>query len=451
MGSPAVLGATLIPGSRRTREAPHVGGVELSARPQPVTGDVPEDQPIQPRILVVLALCGGFAPFAIDAYLPGLPAIADEFSVDASIAQLTLTGFLVALGLMQLVIGPLSDQLGRRRLLLIGLTGSLIASIACALAPNIWVLIVARVFQGAFGAAGVVLSRAIVADLGRGVGVAKAFAMLMSIQSLAPIIAPLVGGLIVPTLGWRAVYWFLAGLGITVLIAAFFVVSESLPREHRRAGGVRSAVSDMLALQRSPLFVAPAAMFVVTFAVMFAYVSAAPFVLQRIVGLSEGWFSVVFTINSASILVANLTSARIVGRFGIIRIISVASVVFISVVAWLAVSVLVLGTPGWAVILGFFLLVFSFGFVLPNLAALAIGSTGDRSGSGSAMMGAGQFMLAAVVAPLTGIGDGTTAVPMVAVMVTAGIAVVVCLLVLRRAHGDGPRPGATRTNREGED
>lgn len=370
-------------------------------------------------ILFVLAMCGGFAPFAIDAYLPGLPQIAAEFGTEASQAQITLTGFMVALGCMQLVIGPLSDQLGRRKLFLIGVFGSSLASILCALAPNIWVLVIARILQGACGAAGVVLSRAIVGDMSSGIGLAKAFSLLMSIQSLAPVIAPILGGVLVPNLGWRSVFWFLAALSFSLGVAAVFLVRETLPPELRQTGGARSAASDMAALLRTSHFVAPMLMFAAVFTGMFAYISASPFILQRIVGLTETQFSVIFAINSASILAANLLSGRLVSRVRPLTIITVASYVMLAVAIWIAVTVFVLDTPGWAIGIGFFALVCTSGFLMPNIASTTIAAAGRRRGSGSALMGAGQFLLAAVAAPLTGIGDGTTAVPFAVVLLAA--------------------------------
>lgn len=384
-------------------------------------------------ILIVLALCGGFGPFAIDAYLPGLPAIAQDFGVPASQAQLTLTGFLLALGLSQLVLGPLSDQTGRRRVLLVGLAGAAVASALCAVAPSIWVLIVARILQGAFGGAGLVLSRAIVADLAEGIGVARAFSMLMSVQSLAPVIAPIMGGLLVPTLGWRSVFWFLALLGIGMLVAAWVIIPESLPAHERITGGVGKAVSDMVFLLRFRSYAAAVAMFIVSFGILFSYVSASPFVLQRIVGLSEEQFSIVFTMNSLAILGSNLTNARLVARMRPLAIATRATPAMAAVVVWLTLAVLVFDVAGWAVIIGFFCLTVCVGFLFPNLSAVALEASGSRRGAGSALMGASQMILAAAVAPLTGIGNGQSAVPMVLLMLVFITCQVVALLVLRTA------------------
>lgn len=395
------------------------------------------DHPFSKPLLLALAICGGFAPFAIDAYLPGLPAIADEFGVEASTAQLSLTGFLVAMGLSQLIIGPVSDQYGRRRLLLLGLAGAALASLACALAPSMWVLIVARVAQGAFGAAGILLSRAIVADLGSGIGVARAFSLLMSIQSLAPVVAPMAGGLLVPTLGWRSVFVFLALLSGTALLLAWRLVPESLPVEDRHPAGIGAALRSMGHLLTSRHYVAAVGLFIMTFCVMFAYIAGSPFVLQRINGFTDVQYSIAFAINSGTLLVTNLLNARIVQRVDVHRWVSIMSGVLAVAVLWLTLSVLVLDTAAWAVLIGFFLIVVSNGFLFPNIAAITLEASGGRNGSGSALMGAGQFTLAAIVAPLTGLGDGTTALPMVVVMLVAVAAQLTFLTLLHRHRDRG--------------
>ena len=207
-------------------------------------------------MLVALAFTGAIGPFATDTYLPALPLIVDEFGVTASTAQLTLTAFMVSLALGQLVIGPLSDRTGRRTLLLAGAIGTALAAVVCALAPAIWVLLAGRVAQGFFGAAGVVLAKSVIVDVGRGDGVAKAFATLMAIQSVAPVIAPLVGGAVVPFGGWRGVFWLLAALAAVTAVGVAVAVPESLPAADRRAGGVRATLSGMRAVATHGAFAA---------------------------------------------------------------------------------------------------------------------------------------------------------------------------------------------------
>ncbi len=381
-------------------------------------------------MLVALALTGAIGPFATDTYLPALPLIVDEFSVTASVAQLTLTAFMIAMAAGQLVFGPLSDRLGRRGLLLLGSVGTLVAAVVCALAPSIEVLLLGRIAQGFFGAAGIVLSKAIVVDVGRGAGVAKAFATLMAIQSIAPVIAPLFGGAVVPFGGWRGVFWLLAALSAITLVGVLVAVPESLRPADRRTGGIASTLSDMGAVAGYGPFLARMSVFVFTFGVLFSYISASPFIYQDMVGLSPTAYAVAFTVNSLGILVSNLAGARLVGRFAPERILFTGVAGVATAVVYLAVVVALspAGTLGLLpVTVGFILLTLSIGLVLPNAAALSMQAARGRSGSGSALLGAAQFSLAAIVSPLTGLAGPHSALPMLLVMGTCTAVVLVAV------------------------
>ena len=319
-------------------------------------------------------------------------------------------------------------RLGRRRLLVLGSVGTVAAAIVCALAPSIWVLLVGRILQGFFGAAGVVLSKAVVVDVGRGTGVAKAFAMLMAIQSVAPVVAPLVGGVVVPFAGWRGVFWLLAVLSAITVVGVWAFVPETLHREARRSGGVLSTLSDMRIVATHRPYLARVAVFVFTFGVLFGYISASPFVYQDMVGLSPTAYSVAFTVNALGILVSNVAGTRLVGRFAPEKILLTGVAGMVTSIGYLAVVVALspAGTLGLAPVTpGFVLLTLSIGLILPNAAALSMQATQGRSGSGSALMGAAQFALAAVVSPLTGLAGPHSAIPLLLVMgVNAALVIV---------------------------
>lgn len=393
------------------------------------------DRGLPGTMLVALALCGTIGPFATDTYLPALPLIVAEFGVRASTAQLTLTAFMVALAVGQLVIGPLSDRIGRRRLLILGSVGTAVAAVICALAPSIWVLLAGRVAQGFFGAAGVVLAKAVVVDVGRGAGVAKAFAALMALQAIAPVIAPLVGGAVVPFGGWRGVFWLLAALSAVTAVGVVAAVPETLRPEARSTGGLRSTLAGMRIVGTHGPFVARSAVFVFSFGVLFAYISASPFVYQDMVGLSPTAFAVAFTVNALGILAANLISSRLVGRFDPAKVVraGVAGMICAIVVLVVVVTTSPAGSLDLApVTVGFLLLTLSIGLVLPNAAALAMQATASRSGAGSALLGAAQFGLAAVVSPLTGLAGPHSAVPLLAVMSACAVVVLVALWAMLR-------------------
>ncbi|WP_307872347.1 multidrug effflux MFS transporter, partial [Dietzia sp. KRD202] len=397
----------------------------------PTAPPIPTPTPtasVPATMLLALALTGAIGPFATDTYLPALPLIVEEFEITASTAQLTLTAFMVSLAVGQLLIGPLSDRVGRRTLLILGSVGTAIAAVVCALAPSIWILVLGRVAQGFAGAAGIVLSKAVVVDVGRGAGVAKAFATLMAIQSVAPVIAPLIGGAVVPFGGWRSVFWLLAGLSAITVVGVLVAVPESLPAASRRTGSVLSTVSDMRGVATHGPFIARVSVFVFTFGVLFAYISASPFIYQDMVGLSPTAYSVAFTVNALGILVSNLAGARLIGRFAPEKIMRTGVVGMVTAIVHLVVVVVALspaGTLGLApVTVGFVLLTLSVGLVLPNAAALSMQATRGRSGSGSALLGAAQFGLAAVVSPLTGLAGPHSAIPLLVVMGACAVLVV---------------------------
>ncbi len=219
-------------------------------------------------------------------YLPAFPEMAGDLGASASGIQLTLTACLVGLGFGQLFIGPLSDAVGRRRPLLIGSAVCLVASVVCALAPNVEVLAVGRFVQGLSGAAGVVLARAIISDTARGAVAAKLLGVLMIINVIAPVVAPLSGGAIIATLGWRAVFWVLAGLTLLMLLGTMLWAKESLPPSKRIRGGFKATLVGVRKTLGNRNYVGYLLTFCFTFAALFAYIAASPFVMQNVMGLS---------------------------------------------------------------------------------------------------------------------------------------------------------------------
>ncbi|SHN46434.1 multidrug effflux MFS transporter [Cryptosporangium aurantiacum] len=387
--------------------------------------------------VLVLALLSAIAPLATDMYLPGFPTMADELRTDASSIQLTLTTFMAGLAIGQLVIGPLSDRWGRRRPLLIGAAVCIVASALCAAAPNVGALIAFRFLQGFAGAAGVVLGRAIVADTVRGAAAARIFSVLMTIGGIAPVVAPLLGGALLGPVGWRGVFGVLTVAAVVMLIGSFFVLRETLPASSRQRGGVSATLRGARTVLGNRRYVGYTLAFIFTFGTLFGYISASPFVLQTVFGLSSGWYSVAFAANAVGLTLGSLVNARVVGRFGARRMLIVGLGSLLTWTVVLAVLTLtgLLTTVGVLVLL--WLCVTSVGLVMGNATSLAIAQTPSAAGTGSAVIGAGQFALAAVVSPLVGLGGEGTAVPMAIVMVVSAAVAVVALATLTRE----PQPG----------
>ncbi|UZN03134.1 multidrug effflux MFS transporter [Cellulomonas sp. S1-8] len=392
--------------------------------------------PLAPALVAVLALLTAVAPLSIDMYLPGFPAMADELGTTASGIQLTMTAFLVGLGLGQLFIGPLSDGIGRRRPLLVGTTLCLVASVACALAPTVEVLAGARFLQGLGGAAGVVLARAVISDTSRGPAAAKLLGVLMIVSVIAPVVAPLAGGLIVARSGWRLVFWVIAALVAVMLVGAAVRARETLPVAERTRGGIGTTLAtarDVLANRQYTGYVLT---FGFAFAGLFAYISASPFVVQNIIGLSEGQFSLVFALNALAITVTSAVSAALAGRVPYRSMIGAGLAAATLAGAGLLAAALH-GVPTVPTLVLLAVFQGSFGLVFGNATALALGEAGRHAGTGSAFLGFLQFALAAVVAPLVGIAGEDTAVPMGIAMVVSAVLAGLSFVVLTR--------GATRS------
>ena len=382
------------------------------------------DTPRASRIVLLLGALSAFGPVSLDTYLPGLPALQDDLGASASQTQLTLTACLFGLAAGQLLAGPASDALGRRRPLLAGLAAFTAASLLCAAAPEIWSLVAARFVQGLAGAAGIVLARAIARDLHSGAALARFLAILMLVNALAPILAPIVGAQLLHVTDWRGVFVVLAGLGAVLFALSALRVPETLPGERRHGGGLAQTTRSFRVLLSDRRFAGYVLSCGLVFAAMFAYIAGSPFVLQDIHGLSAQTFSLVFGVNAAGIMAMNAVSSRTVERVGPARLLTAGLAVQLAGAAVLLLSVLAgVGLAG--ILPGLFLVVASVGLVFPNATALAMADHPDRAGSASALLGLCQYVFGAAAAPFVGIAGSGTAVPMavvIAVCATAAVA-----------------------------
>jgi DHA1 family bicyclomycin/chloramphenicol resistance-like MFS transporter len=380
------------------------------------------------RVVVLLGALSAFAPLSTDLYLPALPRVTTDLTTSASAVQLTLTSCLVGLAAGQLLAGPVSDVLGRRRPLLVGLAAYAVTSLLCAVAPDVWTLSALRLLQGLAGAAGVVISRAVVRDLRSGAAAARLFALLMLVNGAAPALAPSLGALLLRVTSWRGVFGVLALIGALLLVAVPLGLPETLPAERRHAGGLRATGAAFRTLATDRLFVGYALTGGLVFAAMFAYISSASFVVQDAFGLSAQVFGVVFGVNAVGLVAAGQVSGALVGRFGPARLL--AAGVLLAVLGGAAVLVTALAGAGpFGLLPALFVLVTSVGLVSPNATALALTEHGRIAGSASATLGSSMFVLGAAVAPLAGAAGPDTAVPM-AVVIAALVTVAALVFAL---------------------
>jgi MFS transporter, DHA1 family, multidrug resistance protein len=391
------------------------------------------------RLFLILGSLTAVGPIAIDAYLPAFPTIAHDFQAAASSVQLTLTGLLVGLALGQVVAGPLSDVLGRRRPLVVGLAAYAAASLACAVAPSAEVLIVFRVVQGLGAATGVVIARAIVRDLFTGDDAARFFSLLVIVTATSPIFAPLLGSFVLHLMSWRGIFALLSAVGAILTGAVLFGLRETLPPQRRRGGGVPDALRSYRTLLTDRVFLGYALTFGAPFIGIFGYISGSSFVLQNLYGLSPQTYGLLFGLNGLGLVGASQVNRFLVGRVRPTRLLGVGIIGLATGSLLLAGGLLIGGLGVIAVVAPLALLVASVGFVAPNATALALSGHPEMAGTGSAILGILQFGLGAAVAPLIGLAGTHSAMPMaIAFGVAAACAAASFLVIARAAPGDGP-------------
>jgi DHA1 family bicyclomycin/chloramphenicol resistance-like MFS transporter len=392
-------------------------------------------------MIVALGLLSTFGPISLDLYLPALPQLADELGTSTSAAQLSITACLVGLSVGQVLAGPLSDRLGRRRPLVVGLAAYALMSLACAVAPSVELLIVFRLLQGLAGAAGLVIARAVARDLYSGRDLLLFLSRLMLISGLAPVLAPVIGGLLNQFLSWRGLFAVLAGFGVVLLLVGAFGLRETLPPERRRQGGLAATAAGFRELLGDRLFVGAALCSGLVGASMFAYIAGSTFVLQRLFGMSPQGFSLVFGVNSLGIM-AMSQLAGVLARRGRSAAWVLSLGLGLNLAGALVLVITVVGGLGLPLLLAsLFVMVSANGLVFPTTTALALTDYPHQAGTASSLLGLIQFFGGAVAAPLVGIAGETTAIPLGVVALVASLgAMTVLLFWVRPAVRRARRP-----------
>lgn len=407
-------------------------GAPKSPKSRPDAAQKPAHGGLSARFVLILGALSAFGPLSVDMYLPSLPAMAAGFRAPATAVELTLTGCVLGLGLGQLVVGPLSDTLGRRRPLVAGMVLYTVFSAACAMAPSVYLLVLFRVLQALGGAAGIVIARAVVRDLFSGRELARFFSLLMLVVGVAPIVAPLLGGQLIRFTSWRGVFVVLTLVGLVLLVATATGLPETLPAQRRVPGSLNATMRTYVRLAGDRQFLGTVLAGALGFGAMFAYISGSSFALQNVYGLSAQQFSVAFGVNALGIVLFSQLNGRVLlERFAAGTVLTAG--LGTALVAGLVALLGVLAGLGLPVVLpALFLLVSSIGVILPNATALAMGEHPQAAGSASALLGAVQFVTGGVVAPLVGVGGAGTALPMVLLMAVLPVAALVVFRTLVR-------------------
>ncbi|MDO4929231.1 MAG: multidrug effflux MFS transporter [Corynebacterium sp.] len=363
----------------------------------------PVPQRITTGFLIALAFITASGPFATDLYLPGMPEVARDLHTTSSLAQLTLSAFMLGMAVGQLVIGVLSDASGRMRPMRIGAVIALIGVIMCAVAPNITVLILARLIHGLGAGACLVVARAMVPDISTGKETARAFTVLMMIQGIAPVIAPIAGGLLVGPVGWRGIFWTLTAI-VMIQVTIAYQLPETLPKEHRGEFGVKALGRTFSSVLRNRAFCWYTVSFATLFGGFFAYISASSFVIQEQWHFGATTFSLIFAVNAMGLILSGFVSNRLLHSFTEYQIARAGLLVLLC--AGIGTSLLAL--MDGPVALKIFFLFFSaapLSLATGNITGIAVQEVPNNAGSAAAVMGFFQFVTAAAVSPLVGLGN----------------------------------------------
>jgi DHA1 family bicyclomycin/chloramphenicol resistance-like MFS transporter len=383
------------------------------------------------KTILILGALSAFGPLAIDFYLPGFPAMALAFGTDEKHIQTTLAAYFLGLSIGQLIYGPVADRFGRRVPLLVGVVLFTLASLACAFAPNLEWLIAARFVQALGGCAGMVLSRAIVSDKCDAVGSAKVFSQLMLVMGLAPILAPMLGGLLVNTWGWQWIFILLTLFSAACTAAVALGLPESMPADRPRQP-LSGALGLYWSLLRDRVYLGHALTGGIAMAGMFAYIAGSPFVFIKLYGVPAEHYGWLFGSNAAGFIIMAQVNARLLAKRGPAFLLSRMVFVYLAAGAALLALCALQTAALWPLLVPLFACIASLGCIIPNASACAMSGQGSRAGSASALLGCLQFSLAAGAASLVGVLHDGSAAPMALVICSCGVLAVVASVLTRR-------------------
>ncbi len=380
------------------------------------------------KLILILGSLTAIGPLSIDMYLPGFKAIALDLQTGMSLVGLSLTSYFFGYSAGQMLYGPLIDRFGRKKPLIIGLIVYGISNLLCALSPSIEWLIVSRLFLALGGCAGVVVSRAIVRDFFDVTESAKVFSALMLVMGVAPIIAPMLGGIIAVSLGWRYIFYILILFTLFLLIASIFYlppVREGNKEHSLRLGRILRNYYDIV---RNPTFFAYGISGSITYGSLFAYISGSPYVYMKVFGLSELQYSWAFGLNALGLIIGSQTNRYWLKKTNNHRITITAllCLLFISILLTLGIG-MNLFSPVMSMFLIFCFVSF-LGIINPNTVALAMEPFANNAGSASALMGSIQMAVSALVSALVSAHSDSSALPMVmgmSICAAAGFSIVI--------------------------
>lgn len=384
-------------------------------------------------IVILLGSLTAFGPLSMDMYLPALPTVAKDLTATTSLVQLSLTACLLGLAAGQLIFGPLSDIRGRRKPLISTLITYAVVSVLAAFSPNIIVFIALRFIQGLTGAAGIVIARAAARDLYSGKDLTKFMALLALVMGVAPIVAPIAGGVVLQFSSWPTIFIILGLYGLLMFLSVLFFLPETLPEEKRSEGSILAVFKTFKSLLSNRTFMGIALTQSLVMSSMFAYIAGSPFVLQNIYQITPQQFSLLFALNGLGIIIASQTAGRLSSTVRESKLLLAGLCISLtgSVLLLLGIA---FGLPLSVIVTALFLVVSSVGMVSATAFSLAMESQGKVAGSASAFLGLLPFIGGAIVSPLVGIAGDQTALPMAIVIIVCSFSALFIYVTLGRSR-----------------
>lgn len=384
--------------------------------------------------LLVLGLLAGLGPFTIDLYLPAFPAVKAEFATTDAAVQLTLSATTLGFAFGQLVVGPLSDRIGRRAPLLIATSVHVLASVGVALASDIVALSLLRIVQGFGAAAGTVVAVAMVRDLYSGKRLTTALARLALVIGIAPIAAPVLGSWLLGIVDWRGLFWVLAGYAVLVIALQGLFLRETLPPHLRHVPGHSTLRQRYRSVLTDRVFVGVAIIGASSFGGMFAYLATSSLLLQELHGFTPGEFGLVFALCAVAVLIGTQSAGRAANRWGAQWVLAVSTALLI-VGASLIVLLDLAGLGVAGLVPPLVLFAFAFGLSMPCVQTLALAAHRAEAGTAASLLGALNMSIAGLVGPVVGLFGIESALPMGAAMLLCGVLATASLwLVVRPRH-----------------
>ena len=432
------------PGSAPTpessRERPTATGAIRTLGPDPATAPIvlhPGDSISTGRRVLYIILLGALTalgPFTIDLYLPAFPVLEEDFQTSATAIQLTLTGTMIGFALGQLIVGPLSDKVGRRMPLLAVTALHVVASVAAALAPSLELLSVARVLMGAGAAAGGVVAAAVVRDLFGGRRLVVMLSRLALVSGVAPVLAPLVGSALLLVMPWRGIFVVLAVYGAVMLVSAIVFIPETLPPARRHEKGATTVWQRYRSVFGDRVFIGVLIIGGMTFSGLFSYLSSSSFLFQGTYELSPQEYGLLFAVNSVGVVLGVQVASRLAARFGPQWVMAWSTAVLVAAASAIIVTDQ-LGLGMWGTLVPLFFFMTACGFTFPCVQVLALDRHGRAAGTAQSIIGATNFGVAGLISPLVGWiarDAGITATTMAAVMVGCAVVGVLALWLVVR-------------------